>query len=58
MCLDCFNYKSMSWKVRDSNLHTWMFKFIKNLTQIMNNFSKVQKNENNLIYADMVKVLW
>jgi hypothetical protein len=58
MCLDCFNYKSMSRKVRDSNLHTWMFKFIKNLTQIMNNFSKVQQNENNLIYADMVKVLW
>jgi len=57
MCLDCFNFESPSWKVYDSNLDSWTFKFIKILAQIMNNFSKIQKNEKNLIYAKMVKVL-
>jgi len=33
------------------------FDFIKILAQIINKISKVQQNENNLIYAEMIKVL-
>jgi hypothetical protein len=45
MCLDCFNFKSLLWKVCDSNPNGWMFKFIKISAQIMNKISKVQQNE-------------
>jgi len=34
------------------------FDFIKILAQILNKISKVWQNKNNLIYAEMVKVLW
>jgi hypothetical protein len=45
VCLDCFNFKSLSWKVCGSNLNNWSFKFIKILAQIMNKFSKVWQNK-------------
>ncbi len=46
VCLDCFNFKSLSWKVCGSNPISPSFKFIKILARIMNNFSKVQQNKN------------
>ncbi len=58
MCLNCFSFNSLSWKVYGSNPNSWSFKFIKNLAQIMITFSKVSKTKINLIYAKMVKVLW
>jgi hypothetical protein len=48
----------VTWKVYGSNPGSWIFKFVKILTQIMNNFSRVQqKLKLKLIYAQMVKVL-
>jgi hypothetical protein len=43
-----------------STIQNWrveLFNFIKNYGQIINNFSKVWQNKNNLIYVEMVKVL-
>jgi len=40
MCLDCFNFKTLSWKVYDSKLDKWTFKFIKILAKIINHFFK------------------
>jgi hypothetical protein len=52
MCLDCFSFKSQS---PDS----WTFDFIKILAQIILFFpQKFNKTKNNLIYVEMVKVLW
>jgi hypothetical protein len=50
-CLDCLNFKSLLWKVRDSKLDSRTFDFIEILAQIINKISKVWQNE-------MVKVLW
>jgi hypothetical protein len=47
MFLDCFSFKSLSWKVYDSNPDSWTFKFIKISAQIMNNFSNFQQTEKN-----------
>jgi hypothetical protein len=38
MCLDCFNHKTMSLQVCDSNLDSGNFEFIKILAQIINIF--------------------
>ncbi len=46
-----FNLKSLSMV---QNLTVEPF----DLAQIINNFPKVLQNKNNLIYAEMVKVLW
>jgi len=46
VCLDCFNIKTLSWHVYNSNLNIGSFDFILILAQIINNFSKVQQNEN------------
>jgi hypothetical protein len=34
-----------------------LFDFIKNLAQIIKKISKVRQKENNLIYAEMIKVV-
>ncbi len=57
VCLDYFNFKSLSWKVYGLNPDNWTFDFMKIFARIMNKISKVQQNKNNLIYAEMVKVL-
>jgi hypothetical protein len=41
MCLDCPNFKSLSWKVCGSKPNNWTFDFIEILGQIINKISKV-----------------
>ncbi len=57
MCLDCLGYKSLSLKIFGSKRDNQNFDFIKILKQIIDNFSKFQQTKNNLIYAEMVKIL-
>jgi len=47
----------LSLKVRGSNLDSGNFDFIEISAQIINNFSKFLQQNNNLIYAEIVKVL-
>jgi len=58
MCLDCLNFKSLSWKVCDSKPNSWTFDFIKISTHIIN---KIFKSLAIFIFlknnAKMVKVL-
>jgi hypothetical protein len=49
VCLDWLNFKLLSWKVCDSKLDNWTFKFIKISAQIINKISKVWQNK---------KVIW
>jgi len=66
VCIDCFNFKLLDLKllkVCSSNLTVNFFDFIKNLAQIINNFSKVQQNKkikikiNKMLYILHVRFL-
>jgi hypothetical protein len=40
VCFDRPSFKSLLWKVYNLKSDNWSFEFIKNLAQIINNFSK------------------
>jgi hypothetical protein len=54
VCFDRPSFKSLLWKVYSLKPDNWTFDFIKNLAQIINNFSKFGKTKK-LIFAKMVK---
>jgi hypothetical protein len=57
VCLECLNFNHCHGRSAVQKLIVIFFDFIKFLSQIINKISKFQQKENNLIYAEMIKVL-
>jgi hypothetical protein len=55
MCLDCLDFKSLNFKVYDSNLTIEILYILINVYKIIiNNFSNFQQMKNNLIYVEII----